>query len=115
MDKTSKKQLVNSYKERKLVGGICAIKNTINGKTLITATTDLQGYKNRFDFSTKMGSCVHMKLQNDWKKYGHSAFTFEIFEQYEKKAGQTDDEFKSDIQTLEELWLEKSRSLELYN
>lgn len=114
MGKLNKKELLASYKERKMVGGICAIKNAVTGKLLVMSTNDIQGCKHRFDFSQKTGSCVSMKLQNDWKKYGNSAFAFEILEQYEKKETQALEEFKNDIKVLEEMWLEKLGSAELY-
>jgi len=107
MDKLNKKELLASYKERKMIGGICTIKNTVTGKLLVISTTDLQGCKNRFDFSRKTGSCVNMKLQNDWEKYGYDKFIFEILEKYEKKETQLPQDFKNDIKVLEEMWLEK--------
>jgi hypothetical protein len=114
MDKLNKKELLASYKDRKMVGGICAIKNAVTGKLLVISTNDLQGCKNRFDFSQSTGSCINMKLQNDWKKYGKCAFIFEILEKYEKKETQTPEEFKNDIKVLEEMWLEKLDAAELY-
>jgi len=55
-----------------------------------------------------------MKLQNDWNEYGKQIFMFEILEEYEKKETQTLEEFNNDIRVLEEMWLEKLDSVELY-
>ena len=101
----TKKDLQAQYKERQIVGGICAIKNKLNHKLLLEATVDLQGYKNRFAFAQKTGSCIHIKLQNDWAKQGAGQFDMEVLEELVKDDTQSPEEFKSDILTLKELWL----------
>lgn len=70
MDKQKKKGLQNMYKERKITGGICAVKNSANGKMLLSAVVNLQGCKNRFEFSKMTDSCIEKKLEKDWNKYG---------------------------------------------
>lgn len=99
---------------RKEIGGVCAIKNTQNNKVLLLPAPDLQGCRNRFDFSQKTGGCVNIKLQNDWNKYGPQAFTFHVLEELEKKETQSAKEFKEDLKTLMELWREKFAAEELY-
>lgn len=114
MDKKNRKELVQAYKERKIIGGVYAIKNTINGKMLLESAADLQGNKNRFEFSQKTDSCINIKLQKDWKELGGKAFVFDILETLEKKDTQTLKEFSDDIQVLEEMWAEKIDSDKLY-
>ncbi|WZL72389.1 GIY-YIG nuclease family protein [Clostridiaceae bacterium 35-E11] len=114
MKKENRKGLLMAYKERKITGGIYAIRNTTNGKMLLLSTSDLQGCKNRFQFSQKTGACVNMQLQKDWKELGGNVFAFEILEEIEKKDIQTLKEFREDIKVLEELWIEKLKSQELY-
>jgi len=114
MEKQNKKEMLAAYKERKMIGGVYAIKNTANGKILLLSATELQGSKNRFEFSQKTGSCVNVKLQEDWNKLGSAAFVLEILEELEKKDTQTPKEFSDDIKTLKELWLEKLDSEKLY-
>lgn len=53
------------------------------------------------------GSCVHHPLSKDWEKYGGNAFCFEILEEIEKKAEETEKEFSESLQVLLELWKEK--------
>ena len=96
------------------MGGIYAIKNTVNGKIQILSTTDLQGSKNRFEFSKKTDSCVTMKIQEDWKNFGSDAFAFELLEELVKKETQSLKEFNTDIKVLEEIWHEKIDSEKLY-
>ena len=111
---STKKELQQLYKERQVVGGVFAIKNSVNGKTLIDSAADMQGSKNRFEFSKSTGSCTYLKLQGDWSAHGGEAFTFEALEELEKGAGQSDSEFKADLGVLKELWLEKYDTGELY-
>lgn len=107
MDKQKKKELQNIYKERKITGGICAVKNTVNGKMLLSAVVNLQGYKNRFEFSKLANSCLDKRIEKDWAKFGKDAFEFEVLEELDKKEVQTSKEFSEDIETLKEIWLEK--------
>ena len=114
MEKQNKKELQAAYKERKVIGGICAIKNAENGKMLLASVADLQGYKNRFEFSKLTGSCINVKLQKDWKKFGADSFALEVVEELVKKDSQTSEEFDDDIKTLKEIWLEKLDPDKLY-
>lgn len=114
MKKPNKKELIAAYKERKVKGGVYAIKNTVTGKVLLLCATDIQGCKNRFDFSQNTGGCVNMKLTEDWNKYGGKSFVFELLEEVEMSPTQTQKEFSEDIKLLYEIWLEKLNSVELY-
>ncbi|MDR1623258.1 MAG: GIY-YIG nuclease family protein [Synergistaceae bacterium] len=102
-----RKELTSRYRERKITGGVYLLKNTQGGKSLLEATTDMRGSKNRFDFSQKTNSCANLKLQQDWEKYGAGAFTFEVLEEHVKSESQTMKEFEADIAVLKELWFEK--------
>ncbi|WP_277668850.1 GIY-YIG nuclease family protein [Caproiciproducens galactitolivorans] len=85
MDKQNKKELTAAYKGRKVVGGIYAIVNRQNGKMLLLSTCDLQGSRNRFAFAKEIGSCINLKLTEDWRKYGNAAFDFTVLEELSKK------------------------------
>jgi hypothetical protein len=78
--KTSKEKL-QEYKERKQIGGVYAIKNSINGKILLLSTADLKGIKNRFEFSIATNNCINHKLQKDWNEFGKNVFSFEVLEE----------------------------------
>lgn len=114
MDRQNKKEMTSAYRDRRVIGGVCAIKNTVNGKVLISAVTDLQGYRNRYEFIRSTNGCMDVRLQNDWKRYGAGAFTFEVLEELEKKDSQTAGEFSNDIKTLKDIWLEKFNPDRLY-
>jgi hypothetical protein len=113
-DKKTKKELIAQYKGREIIGGVYAIKNTLNNKLLLRAAVDLKGSKNRFEFSLKTGSCVDMKLQNDWNKQGGEQFVFEVLEEFKKDETQTEEGYKADIEVLREMWIEKLSDRDLY-
>ena len=103
MDKKNRKELLQSYKERAVIGGVYAIVNTETGKKLLGMTTDVQGSRNRFEFAQSMNGCVHPRLKDDWAKFGGHAFRFEVLEMLEKKKEQNDSDFLHDIEALFEI------------
>ena len=91
------------------------IENTVTGKKLLAAETDLKGAENKFRFIQMTESvCPYGKLTADWRKFGAKAFFFRILEQLEQKEDQTREEFLDELKVLEELWREKFTEEELY-
>jgi hypothetical protein len=105
MEKFSKKALKEQYRNRTIVGGVYCIK--CNDNIWIRPTTNMQGAKNRFEFSVYNNYCPEGCMLESWKQFGAVSFSFEILEEIEKKKTQTDDEFLEDVNTLLELWTEK--------
>jgi hypothetical protein len=103
----ARKKLAAAYKEREVIGGVYAIKNTQSGRRLVECTTDMRGSVNRFGFTQKNNLCPNKKIEDDWKKSGASSFVFEVVEELTKGASQTIEEFQSDVAVLRELWLQK--------
>jgi hypothetical protein len=99
--------MVAAYKERKIVGGVYAITNTLSGRKFIDATTDIQASRNRFDFAKETGMCTIKSIEKEWMESSALSFVFETLEEYAKDANQTMEEFQADVTTLKELWLEK--------
>jgi hypothetical protein len=102
-----RKKLVQEYKERKKVGGVYTITNTVNGKCLLRHAVDLAAAQNLFTFGVATGSCMRHELKQDWEEYGAKAFAFAILEKIEIKPDQSPSAFLQDLQTLEQLWREK--------
>lgn len=107
MDKQSRKELKEQYKNRTRIGGVYCIKCNVNGEQWIRTTMDIQGSKNRFSFSLSMDSYPEQCMETAWKKYGKSAFSFEVLEELQMSETQTEQEFLADINTLLEIWNEK--------
>lgn len=114
MEKQSRKELLQAYKERTILGGVYAIENTATGRVLLLWDRDLQGSRNSFQFSQMTDSPPSSKLQRDWRTYGKEAFTFTVLEELEKKAEQTDLEFRGDLETLLALCRERYLEEGLY-
>lgn len=102
-----RKEIIRKYKERSVTGGVFKITNTKNGRFLLASDIDLRGSRNRFDFSVSTGSCVYMKLQEDWDKFGAKAFVFEVLDELEKEPEQGIKAFTEDLKLLEEMWRER--------
>ncbi len=114
MDKQNRKQLVDAYKERKKVGGVCAIVCSANGRKLLQAAPDLPGAKNKYAFFTATGACPEIALTKDWAQFGRDAFSFDVLEELEQKPEQSTKEFREDLNALMEMWREKIGAEELY-
>jgi hypothetical protein len=107
MKNEDRKKLINTYKSRRVTGGICAVRNTVNGKTLLIDTQDVAGWRNRFEFSRQIGSPASMLIQSDWQRFGKDSFVFEVLEELEKTENQTQKEFAEDLKVLKDIWTEK--------
>ncbi|NLD49565.1 MAG: GIY-YIG nuclease family protein [Clostridiaceae bacterium] len=113
-NKKTKKEMISQYKERKVIGGVFIIKNTQSGQIMLEASANLQGSRNRFEFSRQTGVAVNLKMQNDWNRLGGLAFVFEVLEELEKKETQTEAEFREDLEFLKEVWMEKLKGQVFY-
>lgn len=107
MDKDRKRGIVSEYKQRKTTGGVYKITNTVNGRYMLKAEVDLQSFQNRFNFSMRMNSCLHPKMQKDFNEFGAGAFTLEFLEEAEKKEDESAMGFRDRLKRLEEAWAEK--------
>lgn len=114
MEKQSRKELIGAYRDRKVIGGVYAIRNTKNGKRLLGAAADLNGFRNRFGFAKQTGSGLSLKLKKDWEAFGPDAFVLETVEELEKKETQTAEEFSDDLKSLLELHLAEEDPAALY-
>jgi hypothetical protein len=99
-----KKELGKEYKERKIVGGVYRVTNTQNGKFLLDHVANLKSAQNRFQFAVNLSGGFDYKLKKDWDEFGAAAFQFEVLEELEQHADQTEIQFKEDLKTLEQLW-----------
>jgi hypothetical protein len=80
----------------------------------VLATADVGGIQKRYEFSELTGGCFHPKLLRDAQTYGNGAFTLTVLEEIERKDTQSDRDFKDDLDTLLDLWLEKYDPETLY-
>ena len=103
----ARKEILAQYKERSITGCVYVIRNTLNNRLLLDASTDIKSTRNRFEFARITGSCVMPKLKDDWAEHGSGAFSLEVLEELKKGETQTDAQFKADLDLLKEIWSEK--------
>lgn len=114
MDAQKRQQMKEAYQKRVSAGGVYVIENTVTGKKLLLAETDLTGAENRFRFMQMTGSCPNQKLRFAWKESGPQAFRFQVLERLEQGEDQTREEFLEELKLLGELWREKFDGNMLY-
>jgi hypothetical protein len=105
MDK--RKDLINAYKQRKILGGVFKVANTANGQYLLDSAADIQARQNSFNFSVSTNNPFDYKMRTDWQASGAAAFTFEVLDTLEKKEAQSQEQFIEDLKFLEENQAEK--------
>lgn len=92
------------YKLRPTSGGVYRIVNLESGRYLLGTNFDLPSFQNRFQFSQKTGSCMHVKLQRDWSMLGPEKFQLEILEEIQQQPEENRDHFKGRLKEIEQAW-----------
>jgi hypothetical protein len=104
MDKKSRKEMLEEYKQIKTYMGVIQIKNNVNGKIYVAAYPNLKNKWLTLKGQLDMGMHVNSQLQKDWKELGPEAFTYEVLE--EKVTDEVTD-MKWERKQMEKTWLEK--------
>lgn len=100
MDSSRKKELINAYKQKPKNGGVFTIRSTVNDKRWIECTQDLEGMKNRFEFSVSTNVPIHYCLQEDWKALGASTFVYEVLEALPPQESEGADDYQQGLELL---------------
>ncbi|MCX6092506.1 MAG: GIY-YIG nuclease family protein [Candidatus Bipolaricaulota bacterium] len=101
-----RKALVREYLETPRPAGVCAIRNTATGKTLLGSSPNLPGVLNRQRFQLENGSHPDVELQADWNTLGPDAFAFETLDLL-KPSDDPGYDPSEDLRVLKAMWLEK--------
>ena len=84
MDKTSRRDAVRQYKERKVPVGIFALRSLSTGETFVGASRNLDGQRNSSLFSLRLGSHRNKAMQAAYSAAGGEAgVDFVVLEQLE--------------------------------
>jgi group I intron endonuclease len=102
----NKKQITKDYKQQKQPAGIYAVHNKIDNKMYIGTSKNLPAVIRRFEFTLTMESFPYQELIDDYKKLGKDNFEIKILDELELK-NETDKEIDNELNSLEELWIEK--------
>ncbi len=112
----NKKEIIKEYKNQKHPAGIFVVKNKPDNKMFIGTSLNLPAKIRGITFELEMGSHAYSKLAEDYKKLGKDQFEITILDQIEVK-DETDKGLRSELKTLEEMWVEKLKSegISFYN
>ena len=86
--------------------GVFQVRNLVNEKIFVGSSMDLDAIFNRIRFQLYAGSHPNKELEADWKQFGTGKFVFEVLEEIVPRED-TNYDYKADLETLEDLWLEK--------
>lgn len=98
--------LKQHYKQAVKPMGVYCIRNTINGKCLVSVSRDLGKAYNSHQFQLKYGVHTNKELQADWKQFGEDKFVYEILEQIPIDGKPVSDP-SFELKKLENIWLKK--------
>ena len=88
--------------------GIYAVRHLPSGRTLLGWSRHLQGILNRHRFSLELGGHTHKSLQEDWRRDGAVAFSFDVVDELAlDPARAADHDYGPDLEALEALWRER--------
>jgi len=84
--------------------GVYQIKNQVNGKVFVAASSNLEGTIARDRTWLGLGGHQNKALQQEWKAFGAEAFTFDVLE----RLTPTDEprNYSEELAILLEVWLE---------
>jgi hypothetical protein len=101
-----RKAMVRAYREQRPTMGIFQVRNTVSGRVLIGASTDVPAMLNRHQAQLRMGGHPNRELQADWRALGADAFAFEALDTL-TPSDAPDADPRADLKVLERMWLEK--------
>lgn len=100
------KQLKDEYRQKKFKVGVFQVRNTVNGKILISSSINLDAICNRIKVERKFGGHRNASLQHEWKEFGEDNFRFEILSEIGQKDGDNTD-YNKEAKKLEEMFIEE--------
>ena len=72
---------INHIKLKKTKMGVFRLKNTVNKKSFIEGSVNLEAVWNRHKMQLKTGRHPNSELQKDWDHYGEAGFTYGVLEE----------------------------------
>lgn len=87
----TKEELKAAYNNIKPRIGVFQIRNTINGKIYIEASTNLDKIWNRHRVELNFGNHRNASLQKEWNAFGEANFTYEILSEMKQEENATVD------------------------
>ena len=101
-----KRSLKREYKEADRPAGVYRVQNTVNGRSLVGSSINVQAMLNRHRAALKMGAHENREMQQEWGEVGEAGFAFEVLDTV-KRRDEPGQDVARELRTLEELWLER--------
>ncbi|MDV6330098.1 GIY-YIG nuclease family protein [Asticcacaulis sp. 201] len=79
----ARKAAVAAYKERKVVGGVYAVRCTASGEIWVGQWPDIATIQTRLWFELRRGTHLTKDLRDAWNSHGEAQFSFEVLERLE--------------------------------
>lgn len=76
----ARKAAVAAYKERKVVGGVYAVRCEESGEIWVGHWPNIETIQTRLWFTLRQGTHPRKELLEAWRRHGESQFSFEILE-----------------------------------
>lgn len=86
MDKQSRRDALQAYKEKKTVAGIYAIRCAGSDQVWVAGARNVESQQARFWFGLKNGGHINTAMQSAWTTHGADSFSFEILETIDDEA-----------------------------
>ena len=103
----NKKEIIKEYKNQKHPAGLFIVKNLKENKIFIGKSHNLPAKIRGITFELEMGSHAYSNLALDFKRLGKEKFEISILDQIEF---QDETELRSELETLEDMWVEKLKN-----
>jgi len=81
MDKNTKKELREVFRNQKVTMAVVGIFNDQNNKVFIKSTINAEAWTNKTKFTLKMGTFENRELQKEWTAFGENPFRIELLEE----------------------------------
>lgn len=100
-DTSKRRELAQSYKERRASGGVFRFVHSASGWTSPPrASQNLEGEKNKLRLYKTSGTPSDIELLKVWSQFGGDGFGIEVLDELEQKPDQSAEEFKNDLNEL---------------
>src|SRR4051812_5931491 len=86
MDKSSRREAVREFKERKVARGVFAVRCAASGQVWVGGSRNLDQQQNSIWFGLKNGGYINREVQAAWREHGAAALAFEVLELFDDEA-----------------------------
>jgi hypothetical protein len=106
----ARKAAVAAYKERKVVGGVYAVRCEASGETWVGHWPNIETIQTRLWFTLRQGTHPRKGLLEAWRHYGEAQFSFEVLERLELEDETSSYIRDSALKDLTSHWREKLKA-----